>query len=242
MYLSRLTLDLQNRDARRWLADCHLLHTVIMGAFPGNGGETARVNFGVLFRVDEDTHHGTARVLVQSQARPHWAIESPGVTADGPLPMEKLTAGIAEGRRYRFRLRSNPTRRVHARALLGPDASRGRQRAEREESKGKRVEIRDEAARIEWLGRQGKRHGFRLVRATLAAPGEDVPATSADPAGVLEGKKKGMENPVTLGTALFEGELEVTDAGAFREALAGGIGPGKAFGCGLLSVAPVLQP
>jgi CRISPR system Cascade subunit CasE len=37
---------------------------------------------------------------------------------------------------------------------------------------------------------------------------------------------------------LYEGELEVTDTAAFRQALEKGIGSGKAYGFGLLSVAP----
>jgi CRISPR system Cascade subunit CasE len=36
---------------------------------------------------------------------------------------------------------------------------------------------------------------------------------------------------------LFSGRLEVTDAALFRDALAKGIGSGKAFGFGLLSIA-----
>ena len=41
---------------------------------------------------------------------------------------------------------------------------------------------------------------------------------------------------VTFAGALFEGVLEVRDAGAFRSALETGIGPAKAFGFGLLSL------
>ena len=37
----------------------------------------------------------------------------------------------------------------------------------------------------------------------------------------------------------FDGLLRVTDAGDFRETLICGIGPGKAYGFGLLSIAPV---
>jgi CRISPR system Cascade subunit CasE len=40
---------------------------------------------------------------------------------------------------------------------------------------------------------------------------------------------------------VFEGRLRVTDAEAFRRALAAGIGSGKAFGFGLLSVAPAAR-
>lgn len=35
---------------------------------------------------------------------------------------------------------------------------------------------------------------------------------------------------------LFEGRLEVTDVERFRDAIRSGIGPAKAYGCGLLSL------
>jgi len=38
---------------------------------------------------------------------------------------------------------------------------------------------------------------------------------------------------------LFDGSLTVSDESAFIALLRSGIGPAKAFGCGLLSVAPV---
>ena len=44
---------------------------------------------------------------------------------------------------------------------------------------------------------------------------------------------------VTLASATFEGELRVTDAGQVRSALQQGLGHGRAFGLGLLSLAPV---
>ncbi len=238
MYLSRLTLDPRSREARRWLGDCHLLHTVTMRAFPRADDEAARAALGVLFRVEEDRRTGEVRVFVQSNVLPEWAIEAPGVRIDPPIALDALEATIANGRRYRFRLRANPTRRVHRRAALGPDPARGRLRAEHEDSVGKRVEIRDEAAQLAWLQRKGENAGFRLVRATLAKEEENVPATSADPGGRLRGEKRGLAREIVFGTALFEGELEVTEPAAFREVLSRGIGPGKAFGCGLLSVVP----
>jgi CRISPR system Cascade subunit CasE len=42
---------------------------------------------------------------------------------------------------------------------------------------------------------------------------------------------------MSFGSVLFEGELIVTDVKAFREALMQGIGSGKAYGFGLLSIA-----
>ena len=41
-----------------------------------------------------------------------------------------------------------------------------------------------------------------------------------------------------LRSVLFEGLLQVTDPDAFRQTLIRGIGSGKSFGFGLLSIAP----
>lgn len=104
---------------------------------------------------------------------------------------------------------------------------------------GKRVEIRREEERLAWLARQGRERlsstgdGAGGARARRRGPGS-CPAAVANPPDT-----RSWDRRLTLATALFEGELRVTDAGAFRNGLAGGIGPGKAFGCGLLSLAPV---
>ncbi len=42
---------------------------------------------------------------------------------------------------------------------------------------------------------------------------------------------------VTLSTAQFDGVLTVVDADRLREALTAGIGRGKAYGCGLMTLA-----
>jgi CRISPR system Cascade subunit CasE len=50
--------------------------------------------------------------------------------------------------------------------------------------------------------------------------------------------KKVGQPEVVLGTCLFEGTLQVVREEPLKRALCEGIGPGKAFGMGLLSVAP----
>jgi len=260
MYLSRLTLDPRHRDTRRWLSDCHQLHRTIMSAFPHTAGEAARAEFGVLFRVETSARDNLVRVYVQSRDEPRWALETHAiVNVEGPKDMSALANMVADGKRFRFRLRANPTRRVHARALEGSDDSRmnadgkwvaaedlpdgewngvvRRGHAERSEAKGKRVEIRGEEERIGWLQRQGERCGFRLARVTLVD--RPVAATRADPGSSLLGHQRNADRHLTFGTALFEGDLQVTDEGLFLKGLAEGIGPGKAFGCGMLSIMPI---
>ena len=44
---------------------------------------------------------------------------------------------------------------------------------------------------------------------------------------------------ITFSTARYDGVMRVTDASALKRALIGGIGHGKGFGCGLLTIAPI---
>lgn len=50
-----------------------------------------------------------------------------------------------------------------------------------------------------------------------------------------------QQNPVTLAQAHIQGQLQVTDHALFRNSFATGIGRGRAFGCGLLQIAPLLN-
>ena len=88
---------------------------------------------------------------------------------------------------------------------------------------GKRYGLAGEEQQLDWLTRQGERHGF-VVEAALV--------TASD---VLSSRKG--DNRISLQRACFEGRLRVSEPAAFRSALEQGIGPGKAFGCGLLSLA-----
>lgn len=50
-------------------------------------------------------------------------------------------------------------------------------------------------------------------------------------------KGKSWQHPVNIAMARFRGELEITDTGQLRDALTNGMGRGKAYGCGLLTLA-----
>jgi CRISPR system Cascade subunit CasE len=245
MYLSRLTLNPRHRDTRRWLGDCHALHRAIMGAFPQAASEQARQELGILYRVEQA--RGEIRILVQSAVEPVWAFETPAVQEiAGPAPLDALETLLVPGARFRFRLTANPTRRVHQRATMSEDREHGRNWVEETKWVGKRVPLRREEDRLAWLARQGERCGFRLLESRLEPIGRDVALARADIDAKLQGDHPDIfddperdKKKIRIETARFEGVLEVTDAELLRAALQNGIGPGKAFGCGLLSLAPV---
>jgi CRISPR system Cascade subunit CasE len=122
-----------------------------------------------------------------------------------------------------FRLRANPTRRI---------SDRDTTQAER--WRGKRVELRREDEQIAWLERKGETSGFRLLTVQARPDVQDI-RTATRP--VAFGMRP-VTGRMSFGNVLFDGRLQVTDAEVFRRTLTQGIGSGKAFGFGLLSVAP----
>lgn len=89
---------------------------------------------------------------------------------------------------------------------------------------GKRYGLATEDAQLGWLARQGERCGFQVDAALV---------TLSD---VLKSSKGGSR--VSLQRACFEGMLQLLDVDKVAGVLQEGIGPGKAFGCGLLSLGP----
>uniref|UniRef100_A4XYT8 CRISPR-associated protein, Cse3 family n=1 Tax=Ectopseudomonas mendocina (strain ymp) TaxID=399739 RepID=A4XYT8_ECTM1 len=87
---------------------------------------------------------------------------------------------------------------------------------------GKRYGLAGEQEQLAWLSRQGERHGFEVEAALVTA--SDVLASH-----------KG-DSRISLQRVCFEGRLQVRELASFSGALQQGIGPGKAFGCGLLSL------
>lgn len=92
---------------------------------------------------------------------------------------------------------------------------------------GKRFGLVREEALVHWLQRKEERLGVRFL---------DILATDE---GYVTGRKvHGQAAPrVNIKTARFEGRLRVCEPNLFLESFTKGIGPGKAFGCGLLSLA-----
>jgi CRISPR system Cascade subunit CasE len=232
MILSRLVLNQRSREVIRDLADCQQLHRTILSAFP-QASSPARAEFGVLFRVDYP-RSGAPTLLVQSRRHPDWARLPPSYLAVTPEAKDVSGAyqSIVAGDTLRFRLRANPTRRIDTKS--GPDGAR---------RNGRRVELRTEEQKLQWLRRKGAAHGFEVISVRTA---DSVPNVRVNDEGKLRGYRSNPSVParqaLTLASVLFEGVLRVADAEALRHALIEGIGPGKAYGFGLLSVASAQPP
>jgi CRISPR system Cascade subunit CasE len=80
---------------------------------------------------------------------------------------------------------------------------------------------------LAWLERQADRCGFRLLTADVM------------PSPNVFGIKKKGSSPIRITTALFQGVLEVTAPEPFVSTVQHGLGRGKSYGCGLLSLARI---
>jgi len=199
MYLSKLLLNPRSRAARQDLADRYELHRTLLNAFPAELPSDERV----LYRVEDNRDLAFVSILVQSRYLPNWdeveRMQQRGYLVDAPQ-IRTIVTDAAQGQRLPFRLQANPT-------------------VKRD---GKRHAIYADADLLEWLLRQGDRHGF-----------------TCDPLQVQTvkmGKKYGQKRRQTWHAVQFDGVLIVTNADAFHAGLINGIGSAKAFGFGLLSV------
>jgi CRISPR system Cascade subunit CasE len=164
-----------------------------------------------LIRVDlkEDAY----RVVVLSHAapaKPDWCPTDAFGTKQ--IPEEFFAHG-----RYRFSLLDNPTKKLRVDL---PDGTR--------KKNGRRVPLSDRAELVAWMQRKAESGGFRVDADRLRT--------------IPRGREYFHKDRVSHGTHAavdFQGELTVVDQTRFRAAVATGIGSAKAFGFGLLVIAPL---
>lgn len=226
MSLALFELNLRNRAVRNDLRDCQGLHRTLMRLFPALEASSARNTLGVLYRLEQGSA-SQVRLLLQSQVEPDFSRLPNGYTQW--QPQSKLLPDweqvLRPGRNLRFRLRANPTRAIDTKTR--PDGTK---------SNGKRVELRGEGAWLGWLERKAQQHGFRVVACRIDAGAPDPRLVN----GKIQGYKSG--STLTISSVLFDGVLEVLDAGLASAAVCSGIGRGKSYGQGLLSLASAREP
>ncbi|ANY05850.1 type I-E CRISPR-associated protein Cas6/Cse3/CasE [Pseudonocardia sp. HH130630-07] len=214
MYLTRFEINPARRDARRMLASPHRIHAGVLAGFPDSLEPDGPGR--VLWRLDPGAHD--AVLYIVSTAKPDLThlVEQIGrptygwQTRDyGPF-LERL----APGDRWSFRVLANPVRNTR------PEGG----------GRGKRVGHITAAQQGDWFACQAERHGIEIPQTHIGS--NDVVVRDRR---VQRFDRRGRT--VTLSTAVFEGSLVVRDADALRSALTGGIGPGKGYGCGLLTLA-----
>lgn len=247
MYLSRLRLDPRERRTGLWLADVYRVHQRLLMAWPDGTFTPAGAGPRMLFRIETpEAHAETVSILVQAPVEADWD----RCFADFPVlqdvAQKPVSLHLSAGQRLRFRLRANPTRRVRS-----SDAG--------DSHRGQRVDLRHDWEQLQWLERHVRGEGnapccgvafpayrpWRVSAAGEPATWLDLPDVHVIDLGLVRGRSRrprpghqADQGGLTFRAVDFNGHLQVTDPAALLAAVAAGLGPAKAFGFGLLSLAP----
>lgn len=224
MYLTRFEINRARRGAQKLLGSPQAMHAAVLSSFPGVGPEPDAGR--PLWRVDGGSN--STKLYISSAREPDlthlveqagWPTTHAWVTRDYRPLLESLKPGASWG----FRLVANPTRSVRneieASAEVDGRAGRGRRTAHVTASQ-----------QLSWFLDRAESWGI------------DVSGSGEDNVAVTERQTRTFRRQgsnVTIGFARFDGVLTVTDAAALRTAMTRGIGPAKAYGCGLLTLAPI---
>lgn len=186
------------------------LHRQLWRLFPGEPRETRRhgeeSRQGFLFRVEENQPGRVARLLVQSARPPEKASDVTLVCA------REFNPAPQAGQRLAFVITVNPIKTI-------ADTEVGA-KPDKKSAKCRVPLIREEEQRA-WLER--KLRGAAVIEAAVVQP--------HPPLYFRKGNRAGKFVTVT-----FEGVIRVQEPALMISLLKNGIGPAKAFGCGLMLV------
>jgi CRISPR system Cascade subunit CasE len=220
MYLSKVDLDLTKSVVRGDLGDCHRLHQKVMLGFPDrlqtsdNKQNECRKEWQILYRLE-----GTV-LLVQSSIEPNWKRLPEGYTLDRIKELDFQT--IETGDLLKFRLLANPVkqRTCDRQDETGQPLPKADGTGKPQQKTLRRLITREED-QIQWLS--ARLNGAKLEECYVASPG----------------KVKSNSKSSIIRTVQFDGTLRVINPPDFLNVLMQGIGRGRSYGCGLLSIARI---
>lgn len=216
MYLSRVEINPKLRLCKLALNSPQQLHAMIEGSFPSQT-EKGQAKERHLWRIDK--LYSSLYILVVSPSRPDFShlIEQIGWPASGQrwetAEYDVFLDRIMQGQQWQFRLQANPTC--------------SKKDAENSKARGKVIPCLSIEEQKNWLETKMDKYGAVLNGFELSSR------------EVNQFSRNGIT--VTLNVATFDGILTVDNSDLLKGALVGGIGRGKAYGCGLLTLAQVLR-
>lgn len=210
LYLTRAFVDFE-LAFKRGLRDSYRWHQAVWEAFPGRS-EGSR---DFLTRLDtKDRRFQLLLLSTNEPSKPDWAPTDNWET-------KPIDDTFFRHERYVFQLRANPTKKLR---VTLPDGDR--------KKNGRRQPLTAREDLEQWIARKAEGGGFAVDQSRVAIhpAKKETFVKREESTGHLLGVIQGVE---------FRGTLEVTDREKFIVAFRAGIGPAKAFGYGLLALAPV---
>ncbi|WP_330301541.1 MULTISPECIES: type I-E CRISPR-associated protein Cas6/Cse3/CasE [unclassified Streptomyces] len=222
--LIRIHLNLRNPDVRRDLAHPGSLHKTIMLLAPEGLGEHPRQQAGLLFRLEHATRHTPPTLLVQSQLPPDLTRLPATYGSAETRDLTPMLTALTPGRRVRYRITANASAR---RQCTDSDPFFDTETKPRHTD----VPLHGDDA-LTWWKRKATHAGLALHSTALTPV-----RRSRHPVTRQHG---GDKQPDVFRHALtrFDGLATITDPDQLRHAVLTGIGRGKPYGAGLLSLAP----
>ncbi|MFD5029361.1 type I-E CRISPR-associated protein Cas6/Cse3/CasE [Streptomyces sp. NPDC058405] len=208
-FLARIRLNPHSREVQRDLRYATEMHKTLMRMVPDDLGDTPRRDTGLLYRLDETEH--TSILLVQA-ATPLTPDRLPaGYGTTDLKDLSPMFSALRKGLSVHYRITVNAAKRERL-----PLEDKGR--------RGRVIPLVGADA-DQWWTRRAEGSGLHL-RSALA--------TTSNP--VVSGRSD--VSPVKHSLIRYDGSATVTDPELLTTALLAGIGRGKSYGAGLLSLAP----
>jgi CRISPR system Cascade subunit CasE len=208
-HLSLLRLDPDDKQVSVDMRDVSDLHRTIMSAFADLGG-AGRARADLGILYRLTVEGNQLTLLVQSQVRPRWDNLPRGYLCEAPAVRP------LEPLLDRIVQNSLWQFRLVANATVARD--------------GRRHGLTRESDLVDWLIRRDEQLGARV-------DAHGAGTFTARDLGDIRGRRR--TDRITVRQASFEGILQTIDAAALKRAVLAGVGHARAYGCGLLSLAPV---
>lgn len=220
-YFSKFLINPQRRGARKLLSSPQALHAAVMATVPPDvKPEDGRI----LWRLDITGHQYALYVLSPEKPDFSTLIEQAGWdTRPGESAhYGRLLAKLENGQEWGFRLTANPVKRQRGKGdKILPHVTPAQQSA--------------------WLRERAQQWGFEVIPVENQEIADIPLVTARKDLSFSHRDSSGNIGKVTLRKAQFDGALRITDVELFRKALVNGMGRGKAYGMGLMTLAPLTR-
>ncbi|MEU3601610.1 type I-E CRISPR-associated protein Cas6/Cse3/CasE [Streptomyces sp. NPDC006798] len=237
MYLTQFRINTGRSEARRLLGSPHLMHGAVNMAFPelpSREGDGPRV----LWRIDRGPQD-RPKLFIVSPTRPdltHLVEQAGWPTLETPgwdtFAYGEFLDALREGGTWGFRLTANPVHNI-------------RRPQDEKDARTKRAPHVTARHQLGWLIQRQKQAGFAVVekpverRLTEHRDEYELIVRDSMPLQFRRSPAQRSTEDVRITRVTFDGRLTVTDPGLLRRTLTQGLGKAKAYGCGLMTLAPL---
>ncbi|MFD3680385.1 type I-E CRISPR-associated protein Cas6/Cse3/CasE [Streptomyces sp. NPDC058613] len=207
--LARIRLNLHNRAVQRDLRDATEMHRTLMRLVPDGLGDSPRMRSGLLYRLDVTDNATMLLVQAMQPISPERLPEGYGEIEVKDL--SPMFTALRAGMGVRYRITVNPVKRE-------------RLSTEQKNKRGRILPLSGPDA-DQWWNRRATDAGLQL-KTLLPSP--------LDPAS-----RRGKTTSAPRHSLIrYDGTATVSEPAALATALLAGIGRGKPYGAGLLTLAP----